>query len=152
MVRTGFFLLFIIMFICSCSHPKQLVYQNIENFKLKQAGLQQTEVSLDLRLFNPNNYGMKLKDADVDVFINGNRLGKMEVRNLFAVPGLDTFSMPVILNVDLKSAVPNVLQLLMKPEVDVKLAGTVKAGRHGLYVKVPVNYEGKQDIRAGIKF
>ncbi len=76
----------------------------------------------------------------------------MEVRDLFAVPGLDTFSMPVMLSVDLKNAVPNVLQLILNPEVDIKLAGTVKAGRHGVYIKVPVNYEGKQDIRAGIKF
>ena len=132
--------------------PKQLVYQNVQNFKLKQAGLQQTEVSLDIRLFNPNNYGMKLKDADVDVFVNGNRLGKMQVNEFFAVPGLDTFSMPVMLNVDLKNAVPNALQLLLNPEVNIKLAGTVKAGRHGVYVRVPVNYEGKQDIRAGLKF
>ena len=152
MKHTSFFSLLIILFICSCRQPKQLVYQNIENFKLKQTDKQQTEVSLDLRLFNPNNYGMKLKDADVDVFVNGSKLGKMEVRDLFAVPGLDTFSMPVMLSVDLKSAVPNVLQLILNPEVDIKLAGTVKAGRHGVYIKVPVNYEGKQDIRSGIKF
>ena len=152
MKSTGSLLLLIILFTCSCRQPKQLVYQNIENFKLKQAGLKETEVSLDLRLFNPNNYGMKLKDADVDVFINGTKLGKMQVRNLFAVPGLDTFSMPVMLNVNLRDAIPNVLQLLLKSEVDLKLAGTVKAGRHGVYIKVPVNYEGKQDIRAGIKF
>jgi len=152
MKYSGFFLLLIIVCTCSCRQPKQLVYQNVQNFKLKQAGLQQTEVSLDIRLFNPNNYGMKLKDADVDVFVNGNRLGKMQVNEFFAVPGLDTFSMPVMLSVDLKNAVPNVLQLLLSPEVDIKLAGTVKAGRHGVYVRVPVNYEGKQDIRAGLKF
>ena len=152
-MKTKQYFTFVLILITSaCMQPKQLVYQNVQNFKLKQAGLQQTEVSLDIRLFNPNNYGMKLKDADVDVFVNGNRLGKMQVNEFFAVPGLDTFSMPVMLNVDLKNAVPNALQLLLNPEVNIKLAGTVKAGRHGVYVRVPVNYEGKQDIRAGLKF
>jgi LEA14-like dessication related protein len=151
MNRAGFFLLLIIVVACSCRQPKQLVYRNVDNFQLKQGDKQQTEVSLDLRLFNPNNYGMKLKDADVDVFVNGNKLGKMEVRDFLAVPGLDTFSMPVMLNVNLSSALPNALQLLMNPEVDIKLAGSVKAGRHGVYIKVPVNYEGKQDIRSALK-
>src|ERR1700744_2251960 len=136
-----FLSLLIIVTICSCRQPKQLVYQNVENFKLKQVGLQQTEVSLDIRLFNPNSYGMRLKKADVDVFINGNKLGKMIVHDGFAIPGLDTFLLPVILNVDVKNVLPNALQLLMNPEVDMKLAGTVKAGRHGVYIKVPVNYE-----------
>ena len=152
-MKTKHYLLFILILVTSaCRQPKELVYQNIQNFKLKQTGLQQTELSLDLRLYNPNKYGMLLKDADVDVFINGNKLGKMLVTDHFAVPGLDTFSMPVMLNVDLKNVIPNALQLLMNSEVDIKLAGTVKAGRHGVFLTVPVNYEGKQDIRSGIKW
>ncbi len=58
MRRICFFSLLVFAITCSCRQPKQLVYQNIENFKLKQTDKQQTEVSLDLRLFNPNNYGM----------------------------------------------------------------------------------------------
>ena len=152
MKRSSLCAIVIILAISSCRQPKDLVYQNVQNFKLKQAGLRQTEVSMDLRLFNPNNYGMKLKDADIDIYINGSKLGKMLVNDHFAVPGLDTFSMPVQLNVDLKNVLPNALQLLLNSEVDIKLAGTLKAGRHGVYIRVPVNYEGKQDIRSGIKW
>ena len=107
---------------------------------------------MDLRLFNPNKYPLKLKDADVDVFLNGNKLGTMLLSECFPVPGLDTFSMPVTLDVDLKNVLPNALQLLMNPEVDIRLEGSVKAGRHGVYLNVPVHYEGKQDLRSVIKF
>ena len=148
----SFFSLFIIVCTSSCSQPKALVYQNIQNFGIKQAGLKQTELSMDLRLFNPNKYPLKLKDADVDVFLNGNKLGTMLLSECFPVPGLDTFSMPVTLDVDLKNVLPNALQLLMNPEVDIRLEGSVKAGRHGVYLNVPVHYEGKQDLRSVIKF
>ena len=113
--------------------------------------MKQTQLSMDVLLFNPNRYPLKLKDADVNVFINGNKLGTMLLSECFPVPGLDTFSMPVTLDVDLKNVLPNALQLLMTPEVDIKLDGSVKAGRHGIYINVPVQYEGKQDIRSSIK-
>jgi len=146
-----YLILLLLIITSSCSQPKALVYQSIQNFGMKQAGLKQTELSMDLLLFNPNRYPLKLKDADVDVFINGNKLGKMLLSECFPVPGHDTFSMPVTLNVDLKNVLPNALQLLMNPDVEIKLDGSVKAGRHGLYLNVPVHYEGKQDLRSVLK-
>jgi len=151
MRHLNLFALIILLFTCSCSQPKALVYQSIQNFGLKQVGMKQTELSVDLLLFNPNRYPLKLKDADVDVFLNGNKLGTMLLSECFPVPGLDTFSMPVTLNVDLKNVLPNALRLLMDPEVNIKLDGTIKAGRHGLYLNVPVHYEGKQDLRSVLK-
>ena len=144
--------LIVVLFACSCSHPKDLVYKDIHSFKLGQAGMQQSALKMDIRMFNPNGYCMKLKDADVDVFINGKLLGKMEVNGSCAVPRLDTFLMPVILNVDMKNVLPNTWQLFMNSEVEIKLAGTIKAGRHGLFIKVPLDYEGKQDIRSSLNW
>jgi len=149
--QIAFFPLLLILLVASCRAPKDLVYQNIQNFRLKQDGMQ-SQVCLDIRMYNPNSYGMKLKDADVDVFLNGRCLGKMQVDNGCAVPGLDTFAMPVMLNVDLKNVLPNALQLLMNSDVDIKLTGSIKAGKHGIYKKVPVSYEGKQDIKGSIKW
>lgn len=139
------------LLLCSCSHPKALVYKDIQHFKLQNAGLQQSGVSLDIRMYNPNSYSMKLKNADVDVFVNGTLLGKMFVNNQCSVPGLDTFLMPVTLNVDMKNVLPNALQMFLKSDVDIKLTGTIRAGRRGIYVRVPVNYEGKQDIRSSLQ-
>jgi LEA14-like dessication related protein len=151
-IGNGILSVFLILLASACRHPKELVYKDIQHFKLQNAGLQQSGVSLDIRMYNPNNYDMKLKDADVDVFINGNLLGKMCVNNQCSVPGLDTFLLPVTLNVDMKNAIPNAWQLLVKSDVDIKLAGTIRAGRRGIYIKVPVNYEGKQDIRSSLKW
>ena len=152
MKRIACFALLVMLFACSCGNHKDFVYKNIENFSLKQAGLNNTTLSMDVRMYNPNRRGMKLKKANVDVFLNGNSLGKLRVTDKFPVPGLDTFLLPVMLDVDIKKALPNALQLLMNSQVDIKLTGTIKAGRHGVYIRVPLNYEGKQDIRSGIKW
>jgi len=144
-------ILFTLLVFSACRQPKNLVYQNVQNFKLQRVGLAQTALSMDISLYNPNSYSLKLKKADVDVFINDNHLGKMMVKGPYTITRLDTFILPVILDVDLKNVLPNVLQLVFNSDVDIKLKGTIKAGRHGIYINVPINYEGKQDIRSGLK-
>ena len=106
----------------------------------------------DINMYNPNRYGMKLKDADVDVFLNGRSLGKMQVDESCTIPRLDTFALPVMLNVDLKNVLPNALQLLISSDVEIKLSGSIKAGKNGIYKKVPVSYQGRQDIKGSIKW
>ncbi len=107
---------------------------------------------MDVKLYNPNKYCLKLKKADLDLYINGNHLGKVKTKAVCSVTKLDTFTLPVTLAVDYRNILPNALQLLFNSEVDVKLTGKVKAGRHGLYITVPINYVGKQDIRSSVKF
>ena len=152
MNKLTYLILLIILTASSCRAPKDFVFQNVEHFSLGKAGLQQTQLSMDVKLYNTNNYRMKLKKADLDVYLNGSHLGKMNVTKKYTVPRMDTFSLPVVINVDMNNALPNALALFMNSEVTVKLAGNVKAGRHGVFVHIPVNYEGKQDIRSGMKW
>ncbi len=129
----------------SCRQPKDLVYKSAQNF-----GLQQGKALMDISFYNPNKYRLKLKNADLDVYLNGARLGKMNVSKAVVIPRLDTFTVPVSIAVDLKNLLPNALQLAFSSDMSVKLQGNIKAGRHGVYKNVPVNYEGKQDIRKGL--
>ena len=145
-MRKQSILILLILSVAACSRPKDLEYQGVEHFKLQKAGLSETAVSMDIHLYNPNSFNLKLKKADVDVFINNNHVGKMKVSGRYTINRLDTFVLPVLLNVDLKNALSNVLQLMFSSDVDLKLQGTIRAGRHGAFLTVPVNYEGKQDL------
>jgi LEA14-like dessication related protein len=138
--------------ICSCSAPKDLVYKDVQHFGIGKGATGNTVVSMNVELYNPNHYRMKLKRTDLDLFINNNRVGKINLAHKLAIPRLDTFSMPVTLDVDLKQILPNAVQLLLNSEVAVHLVGSVKAGRHGMFITIPVDYTGKQDIRESIKW
>jgi len=143
--------IFFLLAFASCRQPKELIYQNVENFSLKQADKDKAHLAMDIRLYNPNRYAMKLKSADVDVYMNGNKIGKMNAAKQCMLPARDTFSLPVTLEVELKNVLSNALQLLLNSEADIKLDGRIKAGRHGVYITIPVYYEGKQDILSGIR-
>jgi LEA14-like dessication related protein len=148
------FLLFILLLVVaasSCRQPRELVYQDIQNFSLKQAGLQKSTLSMVVRLYNPNNYKLRLKKSDIEVFVNGKLLGKMSTDGGVSIARRDTSSLPVMLDVSLGGVLSGLLGAAFNSEVTVKLSGSIKAGRHGIFVRVPVDYESKQDVSSLLK-
>ena len=131
----------------SCAAPKPLVYKNVEHLGMDHLGLGNTTISMDLVLYNPNHYKIKMKSAAVDVYFNGTHIGKAIVDQQFIIPKKDTFAMPVLLKVDLLNLIPGALQLVTKKQVTLKLKGEMRAGRSGVSINIPVDYEGKQSFR-----
>ena len=133
--------------LASCATPRPLVYKNVQHFGLQHAGLVNTVLSMDLCMYNPNNFSLKLKQTGIDIFVNDRLVGNVLLQNNYTVPRNDTFLLPILLKVDLANVLPNAYELLTSKEVKLKLSGAVKAGKHGIYINVPVSYEGKQVIR-----
>jgi Conserved secreted protein len=143
-------LLAVVAMIASCANPKDLVYQDVKNFHVMTLSLQ-PEVGMDIQFYNPNTKGVTLKSANIDVYINNNLIGKSNLQGSFAVPAADTFLLPVKLKADLRSLFKNAYSLLANRTVDVKLQGSVKAGK-GVFVNIPIHYEGKQKLNVVEKF
>jgi len=143
-----FFSIAVVTGLSACLHPKNLIYRDTEHFSLRQAGLTNTVVAMDLKLYNPNNYKLKLKRTGIDVYVNDQRLGNILLQHEYLLPRHDTFLLPVLLKIDVANAASNAWQLFtVKKEVNLRLSGSVRAGRHGLFINVPVSYEGRQVIR-----
>jgi LEA14-like dessication related protein len=136
--------LIVIVILASCASPKDLVYQDVKNFRINSISAN-PEVGLDVQFFNPNNYGMTLKDANVDFYINNKLVGKATLEKKFTIQGNSTFLLPVNLTADLSSVLPNALALLSNDSVLVTLKGNVKAGK-AIFVNIPINYEEKKKL------
>jgi len=124
-----------------CSQPQALVYQDLRNFRVHAANLQQATVVLDLQFYNPNNYSL-------DAYFNDKYLGKATLDERTAIPARDTFLMPVSVTANLGDILTNVMELLTNgnQEVMVRLEGNVRAGKGGIFIGVPVRYKGLQHI------
>lgn len=131
----------------SCGSPQSLVYQGISNFRLQDASVQEAVVAADLRFYNPNDYSLSLKNGDLDAWLNGYYLGKAQFDDRVPVPARDTFMLPISVAVKIKSIFPNALTFLANQEIAVRLQGHVKVGKGGVYIRVPVNYEGRQQVK-----
>ncbi len=141
-MRAAAFFFGLLLLATSCRQPKELVYEGIDKVTVNQS-----VISVNVRMYNPNHYKLKMKNADLSVLLNGAVIGKMEAADNLEIARQDTFTLPVALHVELAKSLPNAMQLLFNSEVNIQLTGNVKAGRHGVFVNVPVNYEGKYDLK-----
>ena len=135
----------------SCSKPKDLQYLDFENLHLQKASLSESVVTADIKYFNPNNFKLQLKEADLDVFVNEKYVGHSHLDTLIHIPALDTFYVPITMKLNLGDLFKNALQLLLNPEVTLKVEGKAKVGKSGIYKTFPVSYEGKERIDVLLK-
>ena len=138
-----FFLFFLFYTIISCSSPKALVYNDYKNFRIEKLGFSNTMVKLDLEYVNPNNFGLQLRNSDLDIFINNNFLGHSSSDTLINIPRRDTFLLPINFSVDMQNIFKNTFNTLYESEVLIKVTGKLKLGKANVFISMPVNYEGK---------
>jgi|694.fasta_scaffold03033_5 LEA14-like dessication related protein len=140
-------LFLVLLFMVSFPFIKEPEFIDARNFGLRSVGLKTSTVYADLFYFNPNNLGLQMKKAELDVYVDDRLLGHSLLDTLITIPKKDTFSFPVMLEVEMKNIFPNAFAMLMKEEIELRIEGTAKVGKGGLFLNVPVKYRGKHRIR-----
>ncbi len=141
-------LLLILFFVTiSCGKPKSLQYLNVQNFNVLSLGLGSSVISADVKFYNPNNFRMKLKRAEMDISVNNKYIGRSTLDTLMSIPKNDSFYIPVRLNVDMKTLISNSVGSLFSNEVDLKMTGKAKLGKGIFFFNFPFSYEGKQRFK-----
>ncbi len=139
-----FVLLTILLF--SCSTPKALEYREFKNLTIEKLGFSSSAVKMDIIYFNPNNYGLQLKNTDLDIFINDIYLGHTAQEYEITLPRKEEFAIPLKIEVDMKNLFKNGFMVFLKNEVIVKVSGSVKVGKANVFISFPVRYEAVQSF------
>ena len=146
-LRSSYYLAGIILLVgVSCKKPKEPEYLAVENLHVSKAGLSESIVAADVKYYNPNNFKLQLKKANVDVYVNDKFVGHSDLDTLIHIPANDTFYIPISMKLNLGDFLKNAVQLLLHPEVTFKIQGTARVGKSGIFRTFPVNYEGKERI------
>ncbi|MEP7254738.1 MAG: LEA type 2 family protein [Ferruginibacter sp.] len=128
----------------SCQAPKELVYRDFKNLKVGKLGFGSSTLNLDLIYYNPNNFGLQLRNTDLDIYVDGNYLGHSSQDLQINIPRLAEFTLPLQIEVDMKNVLKNALPTLLGKEVVVKVTGKVKLGKANVYKSFTVDYESVQ--------
>jgi len=134
-----------------CKRPEAPLYQSIEHFRLENPGWTESVVSADVKYYNPNNYKLRFRKAELSLFVNGHFVGKSVLDSLIEIPKRDSFYIPVSMKVNMKDVFSNALEMLLSHEANIKLDGFARLGKAGIYINVPIHYEGKQRIDVSLK-
>ena len=104
-------LAFLVIIICmtSCREPKALEYRDFKNLSSDKLGFSSSIFNIDLVYYNPNNFGLDLKQTNLDIYIDNNYLGHTEQDYQIHIPKKGEFTLPVKIDVDMKNAYKNAL-------------------------------------------
>lgn len=133
----------LLVFLISCSKPQGFDYRSLQNFKVEKFGFDKTKISMDLTYYNPNNFGVNLKQVDCEIYVNENYLGKYLLDTTMHIQKKSEFSLHSKIDVDMKNVFKNAFSALFSNEVTVRAKGRTRVGKAGIFVNVPFNYEGK---------
>ena len=96
--------------------------------------------------YNPNNQKVQLKDAIARVYVNTAFLGDTRMDSTISVPRRDTFSVPLVLNINSITAVGKIMESLSDSTVKIKVDGSVKMGKAGVFRSFQINYQRDEKV------
>ena len=140
------FALSAVILFTSCKKPQGFDYRDIKNFKINSWGFDRSAVSMDLVYYNPNNFGVDLKNVDCDIYLDNNFVGKFLLDTIMHIPRNAEFSLPAKMDVDMKNIFRNSLNVLLSREVLVGAKGSTRVGKGGIFINLPFNYEGRHKV------
>ena len=148
MKRLFFTLLPVIMLLLSCTsgNIKEPEYRDIRDVRLIDVNLLQTTAGLDLVYYNPNNFGVQLKEARGDVYIDDVYLGRFNIEDKVTVPKRDEFVVPAIIKLDNIGAVKNHRDIWKKKQAMIRIDGIARVKKTGIVKEIPIKYERMQNI------
>lgn len=130
----------------SCSKPQGFEYRGIHNLRLNTLDFNRSEISLELVYFNPNNFGVTLKNVTADIYLNKNYMGKYILDTTLFIAKRSEFSLPSTMEVDMRNLLKNALTGILGNEVLLDVSGTTRVGKSGIYINVPISYSGRHKI------
>lgn len=150
-MKNNFFLLAALIFaFTGCSSLKPLEYRSLENFGVSQSG-GNPQLSFDLKLFNPNVVGAKLKDFNVSFDINGTKLADVHLDEVTHAGAQSEFTIPMNVSTSLSQLaqfLPSGLDLFNSGKsIPVTINGSVTVKKFIFHKTFPFNVHEAIDTK-----
>lgn len=133
------------LFSCTPDEPLQL--RQIKNIKVELT--REPLLRAEAVIYNPNKMRVKLRKADIEVSIDGQRAATIQQDfNLF-IPARSDFTLPLEVKVSLREMgfLDTVLSVLGDKKFEVQYTGMLWLSYKGVRLKLPVSHREEVRIR-----
>lgn len=136
----------VIVVISACGKVETPEFRKLNDFKIKKIDLQKADLGFSVTYYNPNKFGVSVKEAEIDVFIDSVYIGKFSQEQEVDVVKKSEFSLPLKGSVSIAKALQLNFKDLSNRQVFVKADGAVKVGKAGVFITRPIKYQGKHQV------
>lgn len=134
------------LLLSSCRPIKQPEFIGLDGFKLSSMSLDGVGLKFKVVFHNPNSYGVTVKLAETNIYIDSVFAGTFLQDTLVKVPSKADFSIPFSGKVPLPAFLKIDFKNLDKREVLLQAGGKASIGKAGIYVVKDFFIERKQKL------
>lgn len=110
-------------------------------------GVTSSKVRMELLYDNPNPMTFQIVTTSFDLYIDDVFLGHATSDSLIKAQRKSTFTLPVTLNADMKNLFRNSWAMVMNKTVLVKAKGAITVKAAGIKKTLPLDYEGRHEMK-----
>lgn len=135
----------------SCKKIADPEFRRVDHFKLKSLGLAETTIGFEVTYYNPNNFGVSVKETGADIYLDSTYLGKFTQDSAVSVSSNSEFSIPLSGTIPMQKALQLNIQNISTRNIFLRAEGSVKVGKAGIYITKPIHYKGYHKL-SDLKF
>lgn len=130
----------------SCGKIQDPEFRKLQSWKVKKIDFEKTDLGFSITYFNPNSFGLNVKEAEADFYIDSVFIGKFRQDREVEVKKNQEFSIPLSGSIPMATALKLDLKSLATKNISIRADGSVKLGKAGVFVTKPFTYNGKHKL------
>ena len=150
-LRRYSFIFLLPIILASCLQYEEVELKSFDGVMLKGISSQNIEIEASATILNPNDYNIKIKDPNIDVYLEGHKIGKLDLDETLVLEknSKKTYTIPIrtSLDTELGSILPLMFTVFTKDKVLMQAKGDFKASAKMLSKRVDVDIEQEVDLR-----
>ncbi|MBX9852019.1 MAG: hypothetical protein K2X86_09700 [Cytophagaceae bacterium] len=144
----SFWVLFFPLFVTSCvTSYKQVEVQEVQNVKLLNMTDSTADLEVTMKITNPNKYDIKVKDYDLEAFINKKPVGKVKLADNVKMKRKSEDTYVMILNADMTRVNKLLPTMAFTDKALIGLKGNLKVRARGINKKIDIDLTEKVSIK-----
>jgi LEA14-like dessication related protein len=138
---------FALLVAASCVPKNSVELRDVKNLKVDQTDLENALLDGEAVFYNPNSTRLRLREIDVEVFIDGKKSAYVKQKLNALARGKSEFTVPIQVQLSLKELglMNAIMNLLGGKKYEVRYKGHLKVKVNGLPIRVPIDH--KEDFK-----
>lgn len=139
-----FLLIFGIVILAACNRPEEEPeFLRVDNIKVTKVTGKEAFLNGDAFFYNTNDVRMKLKAVDIDIEMEGKKIGTINHKVKTRIPAKSEFKVPLDATFDIRDIglLNGIISVLGGKKVKVHYTGKIKVAVYGITYNVPIDYD-----------
>ena len=126
----------------SCITYKDVEFKGVNDVNIGDIKNQLIPIELNVKIYNPNNYNIKITKANLDIYLEGKHFGQSNAKKNIVIKKNEENDYSIVLETSkskIGQSIFSTLSMLLGKNLTIEVKGTVTAKAFGIKKKFPIS-------------